>query len=407
AALQVEMGEMPLEERRMQLKMTYWVSLKGHNSKHPTKAIFEDCWEHERTKIKSIGWIAEEIAQKMDLVNRKYSDTVPIAVLPPWLFKMPAIDLYLLKVEKSHSGIINEVNNYIERMYYGNVHIYTDGSKDPESNKTGIAVAVPQQEIIITKRTPDYLSVFTTELIAIVIALQWLEETQIQKAVICSDSLAALKSIKSGQSNCRQDIIIEIMQLLYRIHVHDRVVSFLWVPAHVGIDGNEMADKNAKRSLNKNNVEIDVKISKAEAKIIIKQAVTKFWQQKWDMEKTGRHLYNIQKKVGLQINETGSDFKRREEVIITRLRLGHSSLNGNLHKIRKHPSGFCRFCGETETVEHILLQCRAYNKEIQMLKTKIQTEGANNITLELILGNRKFRRLIIKYIIDTGNFRRI
>ncbi len=45
------------------------------------------------------------------------------------------------------------------------------------------------------------------------------------------------------------------MLLLYRVHAHDRVVSFVWVPgAHVGKDGNEMADKHAKTSLNKNNV---------------------------------------------------------------------------------------------------------------------------------------------------------
>ncbi len=62
------------------------------------------------------------------------------------------------------------------------------------------------------------------------------------------------------------------MLLLYRVQAHDRVVSFVWVPAHVGIDGNEIADKHAKTSLNKNNVEIDVKISKAEAKTIINQA---------------------------------------------------------------------------------------------------------------------------------------
>lgn len=82
---------------------------------------------------------------------------------------MPAIDLYLLKVEKSNSGAINEVNHYMERMYYDNVQIYTDGSKDPESNKTGIAT----RSNYYKKKTPDYLSVFTTELIAIVIALQW------------------------------------------------------------------------------------------------------------------------------------------------------------------------------------------------------------------------------------------
>ncbi len=74
------------------------------------------------------------------------------------------------------------------------------------------------------------------------------------------------------------------------------------------------------------------------------------------MEKTGTHLYKIQKKVGLKNNETVSDSKRRE-VIIARLRSGHSSLNGNLDKIRTF-SGFCGICGDIETVKHILLQCK-------------------------------------------------
>ncbi len=169
-----------------------------------------------KTNIKSIGWIAEEMALTMDLVNRKYSDAVAISALPPLLFKMPAIDLYLLEVEKSNSGVINEVNQYSEQLYY--VHISTDGS-----NKTGIAIVIPHLEVIIAKRTPDYLSVFTTELIAIVLALHWLEETPIKKVVLCSDSLAALRSSQSGHSNCKQDIIIEIMQLLYRFHAYDSV----------------------------------------------------------------------------------------------------------------------------------------------------------------------------------------
>ncbi len=103
------------------------------------------------------------------------------------------------------------------------------------------------------------------------------------------------------------------------------------------------------------------------------------------MEKTGTHLYKIQKKVGLKNNETVSDSKRRE-VIIARLRSGHSSLNGNLHKIRKYPSVFCGICGDIETVKHISLQC---SKDREMLETKIQSECVNKITLELILGNRK------------------
>ncbi len=42
-----------------------------------------------------------------------------------------------------------------------------------------------------------------------------------------------------------------------------------------------------------------------------------------------------------------------------------------------------------------------------MLETKIQSESANKITLELILGNRKFRRMIISYLTDIGISMRI
>ncbi len=65
------------------------------------------------------------------------------------------------------------------------------------------------------------------------------------------------------------------------------------------------------------------------------------------------------------------------------------------------------FCGEIETVEHILLQCRAYSKERQMLETTIQSESVNKMSLELKLGHRKFRRMIISYLIDTGISTRI
>jgi hypothetical protein len=37
AAMQVELREMPLNLRRQQLFMTYWVNLQGHKFTHPTK----------------------------------------------------------------------------------------------------------------------------------------------------------------------------------------------------------------------------------------------------------------------------------------------------------------------------------------------------------------------------------
>lgn len=79
-----------------------------------------------------------------------------------------------------------------------------------------------------------------------------------------SNMLRFIGSIKehSFWPSCRQDIILEIMQYIYKIHNQGTTVSFIWVPAHVGVEGNELADKFAKISLNMDNIEIDTASAK-------------------------------------------------------------------------------------------------------------------------------------------------
>ena len=52
-----------------------------------------------------------------------------------------------------------------------------------------------------------------------------------------------------------------------------------------------------------------------------------------------------------------------EEIIITRLRIGHTGLSHTLYKIGKHQTGKCMRGSEPETVEHVLLQCGKYSVE--------------------------------------------
>lgn len=57
-------------------------------------------------------------------------------------------------------------------------------------------------------------------------------------------------------------------------------------------------------------------------------------QEYWDIADTGRHLYNIQKQVAISTRKGRGP---REEVLVSRLRIGHAGLNSTLHRIRKHP----------------------------------------------------------------------
>lgn len=50
SALQVEVGEMPFELRRLQMSLSYYVNLKGHMEDHPTKNVLISTWEQAKSK---------------------------------------------------------------------------------------------------------------------------------------------------------------------------------------------------------------------------------------------------------------------------------------------------------------------------------------------------------------------
>ena len=121
--------------------------------------------------------------------------------------------------------------------------------------------------------------------------------------------------------------------------------TFIWVPAHAGVEGNEKVDILAKQALKITDVDLQVPMSKAEVKSFIRTYAQTTWQGCWDISETGRHLYGIQSGVG---DGRKVGFKRREESIITRLRIGHTGLNYSLHKIGKHSNGNCAYCHQPE-----------------------------------------------------------
>ena len=131
------------------------------------------------------------------------------------------------------------------------------------------------------------------------------------------------------------------------------------IHAHVGVKGNEEADIY-KQALKSNTINIEIPLSREEIKSIISKHMYKTWQGNWDSMNTGKHLYSIQPQVK---NSNIQGRNQREEIILTRLRIGHTGLKHTLSKIRKHPTGLCSQCTQPETVQHILLEGSKYRDE--------------------------------------------
>ena len=82
--------------------------------------------------------------------------------------------------------------------------------------------------------------------------------------MICTDTASVLASMRSFYSSSRQGLLYEVLQSITRIVQQGRQIHFLWVPAHVGVKGNEKADKMAKKALEKEKIEMNISLSKAE-----------------------------------------------------------------------------------------------------------------------------------------------
>ncbi len=66
------------------------------------------------------------------------------------------------------------------------------------------------------------------------------------------------------------DIINEKLHKMYNIKVMGISARFIWVPAHVGVDGIEKVAILAKQTLGIKQVDFQVPLSKAEAKVLMR-----------------------------------------------------------------------------------------------------------------------------------------
>jgi hypothetical protein len=119
----------------------------------------------------------------------------------------------------------------------------------------------------------------------------------------------------------------------------------------VGIRGNEKADAAAKAALDL--VTSNVKIPHTDLKPIVHTHYSKKWQSDWDHVAFNK-LQPIKPLLGDTTLRNISS--RRDEVVLHRLRLGHSYLTHS-YLLKGEDAPECVPCQCLLTVEHILLHC--------------------------------------------------
>ena len=350
ASLYVEADEPSLNTRREKLSLQYAIRIAENNSNPAYDVTFQpkytELYESKPNFIKSFGVRTLPVLESAN-INFKNIDKSFTPNVPAWCINKPKLIFDLHSGKKSETSPIIMKSNFqeLKSHYMDYKHIYTDGSKD--DMKVGCAVV--SDDFSETMRIPDGSSIFTAEAKALDLALDLIADCKTSnKFIIFSDSLSVLKSLDHTSSKNPQ-----IQKLLEKHHELSELneIVYCWIPSHIGIAGNESVDQKAKDSLNLHPTNFSIPY--ANFKSFINRYILNKWQILWN-NSVGNKLFEIKTVIGQSQPVVRN--VRQEEVVLARLRIGHTRITHSYLLKREEPP-YCFGCDTLLTVRHFLLEC--------------------------------------------------
>lgn len=344
-----------------------------------------------------------EISSKFQLPKMFTAAISPINMIEPWYDLKERIHLDL---EDDQNNKIFYFKQLISEKFADFSYVYTDGSK-LEDGSTAAAVYIENLEITFTYKLNPSHTIIGAELFAILKALQFIDiNTPLENTVVLTDCKSALHIIGGKRNTAYKAISYPIKSLLRK----RENIQLQWVKAHIGIKGNEVADRAAQLA-HKNILSTRTPLSTEEMNIQLNKSFMKYWDCTWrentENTQTGRHMSRYLDQI------TGSPWlkikERKIETALTRLRIGHAGVNQHLHRFKMRDSPMCDSCGIPETINHFIMECPEYLAERDIMRNLFESlDVVFSIKNVLMFGEysgntlRLLMSSVVKFLKSTG-----
>lgn len=235
--------------------------------------------------------------------------------------------------------------------------IFTDASKSKTS--CGIGIYITHSKHRYSYKLDNETCITTAELIALETALTFIDKNQILSAVIYTDSKSACQMIEAGLHSNR------IPNLLYQIIIKANKWQTLiqWIPSHVNILGNEIADELAKQGLTATSTISNSILLKDAFGIFQHKLYTKtnLWYREYS-ENKGKTFFNFQQTIENESWFYNKNLTNHQTRLLNRLLSGHDWSKYWKAKMKIVDDENCEICDEPENGCHIVLHCNRFGR---------------------------------------------
>ncbi|GBM03968.1 hypothetical protein AVEN_99172-1 [Araneus ventricosus] len=195
---------------------------------------------------------------------------------PPWMENSLSYINHFGNFNKSdfNNSVLISLFNQHRQFYQSYQPVFKDGSKS--LNHIGYAFFINGH--IVSYKLHSFTSVFSSEITAVYFALKYIDVHEIRKSILYTDSISLLEFLRS--SSTHNPLIEEVKDFYRHLLSKGSRILFSWVPSHLGITGNELADKSAKSATEF----LTRPIVYADVRSAVSQWCHYQWQEKWNME---------------------------------------------------------------------------------------------------------------------------
>jgi ribonuclease HI len=337
-------------------------------------------------------------------------------VLPPWERRISCF------IEPSEAALAtHDTITQQKRTQEGGETslVYTDGSGF-EGHIGAAAVNIDDGDTVISDRrhlgTESQSTVYAAELSGIEMALDRAirdnKETpaKAREVILFSDSQAAIQAVQNPQRPSGQYVLKLLYFHVRTLRSQSTNITLRWIPAHVGVPGNEAADGNAKCAALEfaggatDGADKPIIRLAAAAKRMVRERIQDRWKKQWESERTAqptKRLVEWPSKKTLRLYECLS--KPRSSIMI-QMRSMRIALRHFLYKINEAESDKCP-CGEgSQTPRHVLLQCETFGELRKRLFDQLHRAiGPFELSnYDIIVSNPLATRYVAKFMHQTG-----